>query len=525
MTRPLRSLSVFAACGLLLAAGAAEAAGKAPKHLAKDAASPKIEAHYTDSGPEPLLAKVFDAIEGNRLDVAMQQTEMLIKAYPNFRLAHLVMGDLLLARSRPLMAFGEGGGPGAGEKVADLRDEAIVRLKGYRTKPPADYVPRYLLQMHPEQKHAVVVDTQKSRLYLYQNDNGTPRFIADYYISQGKLGAEKAREGDKKTPIGVYHVTSSLPRQKLTDFYGSGAFPINYPNDWDKRQGRNGHGIWLHGTPVRHLLAPAESLRRLRGAGQPGPRFTVEEPAGRADAGDYQQQHRVAVHGRLAERAQFAAEDDRRMATGLGKPRRRSVRAALLDPVQGRRPGLPGLGRAEAQGQRREELDQGGYRQHQHVPQSRQGRARRRHLRAGLPFQQPVQPDEEAPVLDQGRRSLEDRLRRRRLGPPFALPPSPFPVFNGGSMHRLFLLVFAFLFSVTAHAANPQLEVKTSQGTLLIELYQDKAPKSVENFLQYAKDGFFNGTIFHRVIPDFMIQGGGFTAGHEAEGNPRHDPE
>ena len=78
-------------------------------------------------------------------------------------------------------------------------------------------------------------------------------------------------------------------------------------------------------------------------------------------------------------------------------------------------------------------------------------------------------------------------------------------------MHRLFLFAFAFLFSVAAHAANPRIEMKTSQGTLVIELYQDKAPKSVENFLQYAKDGFFNGTVFHRVIPDFMIQGGGFT--------------
>src|SRR5664279_2156432 len=78
-------------------------------------------------------------------------------------------------------------------------------------------------------------------------------------------------------------------------------------------------------------------------------------------------------------------------------------------------------------------------------------------------------------------------------------------------MHRLFLLTFVFLFSITAHAANPQVELKTSQGTLIIELYQDKAPKSVENFLQYAKDGFFNGTLFHRVIPGFMIQGGGFT--------------
>jgi murein L,D-transpeptidase YafK len=251
-----RSLAVATACSLLFAAGAAAAAGKVPKHLKKDAGGPAVEAIYTDSGPEPLLAKVFDAIEGNRLELAMQQTELLIKAYPNFRLAHLVKGDLLLARSRPLMAFGEGGGPAAGEKIADLRDEAIVRLKGYRTKPPADYVPRYLLQMHPEQKHAVVVDTQKSRLYLYQNDNGTPRFIADYYITQGKLGADKAREGDKRTPIGVYHVTSSLPRQKLTDFYGSGAFPINYPNDWDKRQGRNGHGIWLHGTPSDTFSRP-----------------------------------------------------------------------------------------------------------------------------------------------------------------------------------------------------------------------------------------------------------------------------
>ncbi len=78
-------------------------------------------------------------------------------------------------------------------------------------------------------------------------------------------------------------------------------------------------------------------------------------------------------------------------------------------------------------------------------------------------------------------------------------------------MHRLFLFVFALLFGIAAHAANPMLEVKTSQGTLTIELYQDKAPKTVENFLQYARDGFFNGTIFHRVIPGFMIQGGGFT--------------
>lgn len=205
-----------------------------------------------------MLAQVFAHIEHNRLDAALGQTEILLKHYPNFRLGHLIKGDLLLARSRPLVTLGNVANAPLG-KLDDLRDEAIARLKAYRDKPPTDYVPRYLLQMHPEQRYAVVVDTQKARLYLYQNVGGQPRFVADYYISHGKAGADKAREGDKKTPIGVYHVTASLPRQKLTDFYGSGAFPISYPNEWDKRQGRNGHGIWLHGTPSDTFSRPPKA--------------------------------------------------------------------------------------------------------------------------------------------------------------------------------------------------------------------------------------------------------------------------
>ena len=61
-----------------------------------------------------------------------------------------------------------------------------------------------------------------------------------------------------------------------------------------------------------------------------------------------------------------------------------------------------------------------------------------------------------------------------------------------------------------ALAADPQVDLKTNVGTIRLELYPAKAPKTVENFLQYAKDGHFNGTIFHRVIDNFMIQGGGF---------------
>ena len=63
-----------------------------------------------------------------------------------------------------------------------------------------------------------------------------------------------------------------------------------------------------------------------------------------------------------------------------------------------------------------------------------------------------------------------------------------------------------------AQAENPKVKMETSKGTMIIELYPDKAPKTVANFLQYVNDGAYDGTIFHRVIKDFMNQGGGFTA-------------
>ncbi len=77
-------------------------------------------------------------------------------------------------------------------------------------------------------------------------------------------------------------------------------------------------------------------------------------------------------------------------------------------------------------------------------------------------------------------------------------------------MHRIATLVFLLLATSGAWAQNPRVELKTSMGSFALELYPDKAPKTVANFLQYAKSGFYDGTIFHRVIDGFMIQGGGF---------------
>jgi cyclophilin family peptidyl-prolyl cis-trans isomerase len=76
---------------------------------------------------------------------------------------------------------------------------------------------------------------------------------------------------------------------------------------------------------------------------------------------------------------------------------------------------------------------------------------------------------------------------------------------------RSFLLSLALLFAAScALAADPRVELKTNRGVVVLELYPDKAPKTVANFLQYVKDGYYNGTTFHRVIDGFMIQGGGF---------------
>lgn len=78
-------------------------------------------------------------------------------------------------------------------------------------------------------------------------------------------------------------------------------------------------------------------------------------------------------------------------------------------------------------------------------------------------------------------------------------------------MIRSLVFLLALLLTPAALAANPKVELKTSLGTVVIDLYPENAPQTVDNFLQYVKDGFYDGTVFHRVIPGFMVQGGGFT--------------
>jgi murein L,D-transpeptidase YafK len=212
--------------------------------------------------PEALLAQALLAITGSQFDIALAEIDKLLQHYPHFRLAHLIRGDLLMARARPISSIGAAA-DAPSERVGDLREEARARLVRHKQQRPGNRVPRYLLELDPQQKYAFVVDTSKYTLYVFENDNGTPRYVADYYTTIGRNGIEKLREGDRKTPLGVYHVTGNLPRDQLSrvygtqsELYGDGAFPINYPNEWDRRLGRNGHGIWLHGVPFDTYSRP-----------------------------------------------------------------------------------------------------------------------------------------------------------------------------------------------------------------------------------------------------------------------------
>jgi murein L,D-transpeptidase YafK len=231
-------LIVIAARRLTIAALAALAAGTAAANASG--------ANGADA--EARLLAALERIGRGESKTALGELEDLVARYPNFRLAHLVRGDLLLARARPIGDFGSTG-HAARERLEELRAEALARQRARKERPNGDLVPRYLLRLDPSQKHVLVVDGSRSRLYLYENASGAPRLVLDYYTTLGKRGIAKEREGDQKTPIGVYRVTTQIPGSKLPDLYGWGALPLSYPNEWDRLRGRTGYGIWIHGVP------------------------------------------------------------------------------------------------------------------------------------------------------------------------------------------------------------------------------------------------------------------------------------
>lgn len=214
--------------------------------------------HYAPS-IDNLMASAIQDIRASKTDAALANVDRIIAMRPDFKLAYLIKGDLLRAKAGALPSFGAAPSSSDKEALEGLKDEAKVRLMRYLDQPDPGKLPKQILQLAPSQRYALLADADRARLYVFENVDGEPRLIRDYYVSVGRKGVNKRVEGDLKTPSGVYNITAELPSKQLTPFYGAGAFPLDYPNEWDSMQGNSGHGIWLHGVPPNTYSRPPKA--------------------------------------------------------------------------------------------------------------------------------------------------------------------------------------------------------------------------------------------------------------------------
>ena len=120
----------------------------------------------------------------------------------------------------------------------------------------AEMLPDSLVLL-PVSEHAIVVEKKTQTLYVYEAQADGIRLVSKYPCSTGEVAGPKAKAGDKKTPEGVYFLKDEYEDRYLTPVYGKKAFPSDYPNFLDLRQGKQGSAIWIHGTD--RALKPMDS--------------------------------------------------------------------------------------------------------------------------------------------------------------------------------------------------------------------------------------------------------------------------
>lgn len=221
----------------------------------------RLAVHPADH--EASLLKGLIYFRSGDLDAALRELDALRQRAPNFQLAHMVYADLRMMKWRPVSDIGDAKlfaslGDEAREVLRDLQQEADYRLGVHLNSSWHARIPRQILSLSDAVKHAIVVDKSSHRLFLFeqQDQDRPPRLVRDYYVSTGRKPGNKLLRGDLRTPEGVYFVTNWIPDEELPERYGSGAFPVNYPNELDRKQGKTGYGIWLHGTEREFYSRP-----------------------------------------------------------------------------------------------------------------------------------------------------------------------------------------------------------------------------------------------------------------------------
>ena len=238
----------------------------------------------TARGVDIVEARLFDALDrfvaGDR-PAALDALSTLTESHPRFRAARLIHQSLLEADN--LRAALKDLRPRAPVSLLeDATDEAYSRLTYWFERPPRGFLPDVLIEAAPFRTKVLVADARRSRLYLFDRADGGWEMRGDWYASIGRGGTAKRREGDRKTPLGVYFVTMWVPGQHLSDFYGAGALGLNYPNPWDLRRNRDGYGVWIHGEPrIVSTRAPRWTLGCLA-ISNPGLTSLEEELGGQS---------------------------------------------------------------------------------------------------------------------------------------------------------------------------------------------------------------------------------------------------
>jgi hypothetical protein len=218
-----------------------------------------------DSTAEAMLESIYALLRQGERTSALTQSQRLITHFPHFQLGQLLYAELLnegLAQPvDPKEIPGKETASGQ-DRYDELLLESNRRLNRPAPQTLKGLVPSNIISLSPQNPYVIAVDASKSRLYWFANKTVDPlkpqlELLLDTYVSVGQKGTGKLREGDGRTPLGVYFVNKNLKGQALPDLYGAGALTLNYPNAIDVMRGQTGSGIWLHGTPsAQYARAP-----------------------------------------------------------------------------------------------------------------------------------------------------------------------------------------------------------------------------------------------------------------------------
>jgi hypothetical protein len=231
--------------------------------------TPQAEGSEVPNAPDPeqWVRQIYAQLgEGERAQ-ALATASVLVERFPNFQLGQLLYADLLnISSAKPVLwpVADEDNAPSVRKRLDELILESKRRLQRDSVQSLQGRIPTALAFLSPQQAYVAAVDASKSRLYWFENrtDNDGRlqlHLVKESYISVGINGVGKDKEGDGKTPLGVYFILRNLPGEDLPDLFGEGALTLNYPNALDLMRKKTGSGIWLHGTPSAQYARAPES--------------------------------------------------------------------------------------------------------------------------------------------------------------------------------------------------------------------------------------------------------------------------